>query len=262
MKALLKNNTWIEIDTTHLFNDQYNTVDGKRIFDKDIKEIVNDARIGMGKCKCCGAMIKKGEEEKHFLENENKTCDGCFWYQDKRVETIKHKPKTTIQEINGEIISITERTETTKYKKVCAYKEKYGDCTNSECRKMGVKWFTPQNTFFLKYPKGVEVNTTITKLKMHGFIVENGRIHAHFYKKLGSYTLEAILHYENGKAENIESFRLWNCRKDYNFIYNNGDLLTNKYAFGWRSVKTLEGVPENVMQSVFNICKALEESEK
>ena len=40
---------WVEIETEHLFNDQYNiTLDGVgiRIFDADITEIQNDARAG------------------------------------------------------------------------------------------------------------------------------------------------------------------------------------------------------------------------
>ena len=41
MKALLKNGEWVEIDTTCLFNNQYNAA-GKRIFDQDIKRIVDD----------------------------------------------------------------------------------------------------------------------------------------------------------------------------------------------------------------------------
>ena len=35
MKALLKTGEWVEIETTHLFHDQYNTAD-KRIFDRDV----------------------------------------------------------------------------------------------------------------------------------------------------------------------------------------------------------------------------------
>lgn len=72
MKALLKTGEWVEIDTACLFNNQYNTKDGKRIFDQEISRIVGDVRHGLGKCRYCGAFVKKGEEEKHFLEQESK----------------------------------------------------------------------------------------------------------------------------------------------------------------------------------------------
>lgn len=65
MKALLKkNHEWVDIDTRHLFHDQYNTVgpEGARIFDKDIIRIEDDARIGMGHCKYCGTLVKYIEE--------------------------------------------------------------------------------------------------------------------------------------------------------------------------------------------------------
>ena len=74
MKALLDCGEWVEIDTSNLFSNQYNTKDGRRIFDRNILRIVGDVRHGLGKCRYCGALVKKGEEEKHFLEQENKGC--------------------------------------------------------------------------------------------------------------------------------------------------------------------------------------------
>lgn len=47
---------WVDIDTSHLFNNQYNTLDGFRIFDKDIKEIKEDARLNKGQCNYCGTI--------------------------------------------------------------------------------------------------------------------------------------------------------------------------------------------------------------
>jgi hypothetical protein len=48
LREYLKNNTnnWIEIDTNFLFDDQYNTIDGFRIYDTMISSIKNDARVG------------------------------------------------------------------------------------------------------------------------------------------------------------------------------------------------------------------------
>ena len=255
MKALLNSGEWVNIDTSYLFHDQYNTEDGKRIFDKDISRIVNDERPGMGRCKYCGAMVKRGEEYKHFEEQENKTCSGCFWYQDRLISSTKHPPEVerTTNE-NGELVTRKTVTTVSRYEKVCTYKEKYGECTHKECRRMGIDWFTPDNTFFLKYPDGFSSIPEIDKLEMRGFIFDNRRLNAEYYKKLGSYTLTALLSYENGKATGIRAYKLYNCRRDYTFRFENGELFTDKYAFGFRKVKTLEGVPGSVMEAVKNIC--------
>lgn len=66
--------------------------------------------------------------------------------------------------------------------------------------------------------------------------------------------MTALLSYENGKATGIRAYRLYNCRRNYTFRFENGELFTDKYAFGWRKVKTLEGVPGSVMDAVKNIC--------
>ena len=99
MKAYLKNGTICEIDTTYLFDNQYNTTDGKRIFDNEIERIEDDARVNMGKCKWCGAMIKKGEEEKHFHEKETRGCGGCFWYRERQEGETIRETKTTKEKI-------------------------------------------------------------------------------------------------------------------------------------------------------------------
>ena len=53
---------WVEVDTSHLFENQYNLVKPNlRIFDGDIMAIEDDARIGLAKCGYCGTMAKVGE---------------------------------------------------------------------------------------------------------------------------------------------------------------------------------------------------------
>lgn len=254
MKALLKTGEWVEIETTHLFHDQYNTAD-KRIFDQDIVRIVDDARVGMGRCKYCGAMVKRGEEEKHFQEKESKSCNGCFWWRDQLISTDKQPPQVeVIKDENGETVTRKTVVTTSRYEKVCSYAEKYGGCTNTECRRRGIDWFTPENTFFLKYPDGFASIPAVDKLANHGFMVSDHMTNAQYYKKIGSYTLTALLTYENGKATGIRAYRVYNCRRDYTFRYENGELFTDKYAFGWRKVRTLEGVPASVMQQIKAIC--------
>ena len=252
MKALLNSGEWVNIDTSCLFHDQYNTEDGKRIFDKDISRIVDDERPGMGRCKYCGALVKRGEEEKHFQEKEKKGCAGCFWQRD-RVKD--RKVKNSVQFQGRE--RITVKTTVEKIEKVCSYGERNQNtsgCTLKECRRMGIDWFTPDNTFFLKYPDGFSSIPDIDKLEMRGFVFDDRRLNAEYHKKLGSYTLTALLSYENGKATGISAYRIANCRRWYVFRYENGELFTDKYAMGWRKVKTLEGIPASVMADVKAIC--------
>ena len=252
MKALLNSGEWVNIDTSCLFHDQYNTEDGKRIFDKDISRIVDDVRPGMGRCKYCGALVKRGEEEKHFQEKEKKGCAGCFWQRDR----VKDRKVTNSVQFQGRE-RITVKTTVEKIEKVCSYGESNQNtsgCALKECRRMGIDWFTPDNTFFLKYPDGFSSIPDIDKLEMRGFVFDDRRLNAEYHKKLGSYTLTALLSYENGKATGISAYRIANCRRWYVFRYENGELFTDKYAMGWRKVKTLEGIPASVMADVKAIC--------
>lgn len=251
MKALLKTGEWVEIDTACVFHDQYNTTDNKRIFDKDISRIVDDVRNGLGRCKYCGAIIRKGEEEKHFSEMESKPCSGCFW---QRERVVSRKVERGVQITGNERTTIKTTVETLE--NVCSYKERYPEagCTNCEHRRMGIDWFTPKNTFFLRYPDGFSSIPEVDKLKTRGFVFDDHRLNAEYCKKLGSYTLEAVLSYTDGKATGISYYCIWNSRRHYNFRYEDGVLYCDKYAFGWRKVKTLEGVPYSVMAAVKAIC--------
>lgn len=61
-----------------------------------------------------------------------------------------------------------------------------------------------------------------------------------------------------GKAKVIEKDNGEKVLQSYNTevckISSNGELFTDKYAMGWRKVKTLEGIPASVMAAVKAIC--------
>ena len=51
----------LDVDTEHLFSDQFNTMpipgvsdNGLRVFAHDVDQIVDDVRLGMGNCTYCG----------------------------------------------------------------------------------------------------------------------------------------------------------------------------------------------------------------
>lgn len=261
MKALLKDSQkWVDIDTSTLFRTQYNTADGRRIFDTDISAIMDDARRNMGKCRYCGALIKRGEEEKHFTEMENKGCAGCFWHMERAVDSkTSTETNTTINE-NGESVTVQTKTTIETLKRVCTYSEngradREGDCTLKECRRLGISWFTPENTFFLKYPNGLDDITDFDRLKMNGFQFDNMRANMSYYKKIGTYSLDALVTYQDGKPSSVYAFRLRNCRKDYIFRYENGTFLIYDYSSGFLLKKTLAGIPADVISAVKKICE-------
>lgn len=54
---------WVTVETCSLFDNQYNIKEHNlRIFDGDIERIVNDKRIGLGKCSYCGTLVKAGKK--------------------------------------------------------------------------------------------------------------------------------------------------------------------------------------------------------
>ena len=73
---ILKNlqGKWIEVETTHLFSDQFNTVpvegitgSGARIDLADVVEIKDDVRYGLQKCQWCFG----------YDRNQDGICDRC-----------------------------------------------------------------------------------------------------------------------------------------------------------------------------------------
>ena len=166
MKAKLKSGEIVEIETDCLFNDQYNTKE-KRIFDKDILEIFDDARVNKGKCGYCGKALTIGE-----------TC-------------TKHE----------------------------------------DCTKYPIDWFTPKNTYFLKYPKGYQAETKCNK---------------ELPLKIGSYKL---IKADNGQLE------LYNSRKNFIFSYNSeGRFFVLKTWSTYKTVFHLD-VPSKVNETLKKVLK-------
>ena len=72
---------WLEVDTTHLFTNQFNVLrrpgiaPGVRISEADVELIENDERIGRSRCKLCNRVFFTGdncplckEDEKRYKE--------------------------------------------------------------------------------------------------------------------------------------------------------------------------------------------------
>ena len=56
MQLVLKTGEVKEVDTSTVFNNQYNTTDSRRVFDKDVHRIIDDVRLGEFYC----SSVKQG----------------------------------------------------------------------------------------------------------------------------------------------------------------------------------------------------------
>jgi hypothetical protein len=228
MRALLKSGEWVEIDTSCLFNNQYNTTEeygNKRIFDGEIQRIEGDVRLGLGKCKYCGAIVSRNDEDKHFLDRESKGCDKCFWYRDRIIsqeKPIKENKVVIVDLPDGtqkKTVHTTE-TRTTVYEKQCTYSEvgsSRTDCTNKECREYGIEWFTPDNCYFLKYPNGTDDYTLQDWIRNEWLGSAMRLVYQQYRKELGSYSLLLHLHSDE---KTIDHLTLSNSRNSFRFTYN------------------------------------------
>jgi len=92
---------WVTVETDSLFDNQYNIKEHNlRIFDGDIERIVNDARIGKGKCAYCGTLVKSGNkchkyrtpEKVYGVDSSPNECDiiGINLFNEKNCYFIKY----------------------------------------------------------------------------------------------------------------------------------------------------------------------------
>lgn len=166
MFAVLRDGGTVEIDTNFMFNNQYNTTEGQRIFDKEIHRIINDKRIGLY---CCSVKQGTYEEVLQAIKEHRShidcclNCDGehkkCFWYQIK--ERIVDEKKQEVRYENDK--QITDTVSHVEYSMHCQHKDEYGGKCVYDIDEEP-KLFTEINDcFFVKYPNGVPDNSDFVK---------------------------------------------------------------------------------------------------
>lgn len=146
MKALLKNERkWVDIETSSIFSNQYNTTDGRRIFDCNIIRIYEDVRVlnpQICECGYCGKVFFTDEEYERHLEEEKKLarkdCSSCFWASvrtekevlDEEVSDTRKSSKKSIGCYGDawENIHTERRVIKEKCIAVCRHEEEYGCC--------------------------------------------------------------------------------------------------------------------------------------
>lgn len=235
---------WLEVDTSHLFANQYNTTapSNLRVMDADIEEVKNDKRAGVVTCKYCGEQFASvADYMKHCEEEEaqaGKDCAGCWWYQE-HIDKIERTKETTREEVNeaGQRVKISE--EVTRYiytAKKCEYKEnERTTCKHTQHRAHGFEIFTAKNCYFLKYPRGY-INyfkelTTGEKWQELGYMWNESTQEATKAEPVGTYY--PTLKYKDG-ALNMIIFR--NARNTYTLTNEDIKRISDPgyYSIEWR----------------------------
>lgn len=275
MRAQLKSDkSWVTIDTCHLFNDQYNILENnKRIFDRDILCMEDDVRDGLGRCKYCGAIVAKNPgimlngsilptAEEHFAAMESQSCAECWWYKDRCIQRDVEKIPEQVDSVSlgGDQFrktTVSKRIITEIYEKQCTWNQRdnrESDCTNKEHHRLGINWFTKENTFFLRYPNGLPAEGDLGKLRHAGFVYNEAQLIMEYFKKLGSYWIDAWLIFENNKPVGVSHFHVYNCVKSFDFMpEEEGYMYRNCNDCTWKHVKHLP-IPEKIEQQLRKIC--------
>lgn len=153
MKLVLKTGEVKDVDTTHIFGNQYNTTDGKRVVDREVQYIIDDIRLGEFYC----STVKQGSYDEVATAIAEKRaqinkCDGCWWFHNHNLigdESFRNKEE--IKEGNKKIEVITKKR---VYEISCAYVPKYGKCVN-DIEDTPILFREKNDCFFCKYPQGI-----------------------------------------------------------------------------------------------------------
>ena len=97
-----------------------------------------------------------------------------------------------------------------------------------KCSDYGIEWFTPKNTYFLRYPNGIK-NIQVENVQLHSI-------------KFGTY------YFYTGMIESLGCYRLSNARQTINFKYD-GNMFEIHNGIGYKSVKNLP-IPAKAMEEL------------
>jgi hypothetical protein len=224
MKLVLHNGEIKEVDTSHIFDNQYNTTDGKRIYDREVRCIIDDIRLGEFYC----SSVKQGtydEVAKAITEERSKInkCNECWWFN--KFTTVKDECSTErIREGNRETI-IEKRV----YDISCNYTATYGKQCIHDIEETPTLFREHTFCFFCEYPKGIPdmkplKQFMIDNAEKYGIVpywsdqelsIDNSFTHK---KQFGSYKFEAnrwSKYFELSNARNHFKFYVDFANKKY-----------------------------------------------
>jgi hypothetical protein len=159
MKLVLHNGDIKEVDTSCIFNNQYNTTTGQRIYDSQVKYILDDIRLG--DFYCCSKKQGTYEEVAQAIAEERSKINQCAecWLHHKLTRIEDECTSEEIREGNR----IIQRRQTV-YEKSCAHGN--GCAHNIE---ETPQLFREKNfCFFCEYPQGIPDQSGLRK-----FMIDN-----------------------------------------------------------------------------------------
>ena len=218
MKLVLKTGEIKEVDTTFIFSNQYNTMDGHRIMDTEVKYIIDDIRLG--EFYCSGARqgtyeeVAKAIAEKRAQINK---CENCWWFHEHTL--VKDQSTYNREEVkdgNKKTVLVTDKR---VYEISCAYIPKYGAKCVHDIEEKPILFREKNDCFFCKYPQGIPDMKPLREFMIanadkYGIVPywsENKlsvEYRFKYEKQFGSYTFESA---------NDSLFELSNARNHFSF---------------------------------------------
>ena len=228
MKLVLHNGEIKEVDTSHIFDNQYTTTEGNRVYDTAVKYIIDDIRLGEFYC----SSVKQGtydEVAQAIAEERAKInkCNDCWWFHEHtRIKDECHRQSDEIIEGNKKTIITNEKT---VYEVSCAYKPKYGGKCVHDINETPILFREKCFCFFCEYPEGIPdmkpfKQFMIDNAKKYGIVPywsnDKLSIDTSFRhdKTFGSYRFRAYC--------NCGYFELENARNRFKFYV---DMINKKY---------------------------------
>ena len=240
MKLVLHNGEIKEVDTSFIFNNQYSTTDGERVYDTKVKYILDDIRLGEFYC-CSKKQGTYDEVAKAIAEERSKInkCNDCWWFHEHtRIKDECHRDVKETIEGNKKTIITHEKT---VYELSCAH-VKYGKCVH-DIEETPILFREKNFCFFCEYPEGIPDMKPLRQ-----FMIDNAEKYGivHYWasdklsinnsfthnKQFGSYKFKASYH--------SKYFELENARNHFKFYV---DFVNKKYilddGIGYKVTKYL-----------------------
>ncbi len=154
MKLVLHNGEIKEVDTSTIFNNQYITTDGERVYDTATKYILDDVRLGEFYC-CSKKQGTYDEVAQAIAEERSKInkCNDCWWFHEHtRIKDECHCDVKETIEGNKKTIITNEKT---VYELSCAYIPKYGEKCVHDIEETPILFREKTFCFFCEYPQGI-----------------------------------------------------------------------------------------------------------
>lgn len=215
MKLVLHNGEIKEVDTSFIFNNQYSTTDGERVYDTKVKYILDDIRLG--EFYCGGGKQGTYDEVVQAIADTRakiNKCNECWWFHEHtRIKDECHHNREEIIDGNKKTVITNDKT---VYEISCAYVPKYKDKCVHDIDDTPKLFREATQCFFCEYPQGIPDMKPLRQFMIdhadeYGIVprwaedklsIKNTFIHK---KPFGSYRFEASHWYDYFELENARN---------------------------------------------------------